>query len=72
MIIDTRGKVCPEPLIMTKRAISNASEGSRLEIIGNNAVVRYNVSTYLSLLGFQPECIVSEEIDDEFRIIFNS
>jgi TusA-related sulfurtransferase len=70
VIIDTHGKVCPEPLIMTKQAISNADGESSFEIIGNNAIVRFNVMTYLKLLGYQPDCAVSD--DDEFCIRFKN
>jgi TusA-related sulfurtransferase len=68
--IDTRGKVCPEPLIMTKRSLSDAPKGSSFEILGNNAVVRLNVSTYIKLLGFAPEIVDEEE--GEFKILFNN
>jgi TusA-related sulfurtransferase len=71
IIIDTHGKVCPEPLIMTKRAISSATGENSFEVTGNNAIVRFNVMTYLKLLGYQPECIVSED-EDEFRILFKN
>lgn len=67
MKIDTRGKLCPEPIIMTKRAISDAKEGTRIEVVSDNETVRGNLLTYLRELGYTPECEAREGL---FHITF--
>lgn len=49
-IIDTRGKACPAPLIMTKKAIKEASTGDKLEILSDNDTATCNLRDYLNEL----------------------
>lgn len=66
-IIDTKGKLCPAPLILTKRAIKNAQIGSKFTVLCDNDTAKNNLMTYLSELGFAPVCTV---VDDIFNIEF--
>ncbi len=67
MIIDTRGRACPEPLVMTKRAISAATDGGSFEILSDNTTARNNLMSYLSSLGIDAQCT---SINDIFHICF--
>lgn len=68
MLIDTRGKICPEPVIMTKRALSTARQGEKIEIVGDNDTVRLNLMTYLASLAIEPVC--ENDTNEGFRIVF--
>lgn len=50
-IIDTRGTLCPAPLIMTKRAIKSSSEGDELEVLTDNETALQNLLSYLKELN---------------------
>ncbi|MEG1587266.1 MAG: sulfurtransferase-like selenium metabolism protein YedF [Bacteroidales bacterium] len=50
-IIDTRGKLCPQPLMMTKRAIEAAHVGDELTVLTNNEIACSNLADYLTELG---------------------
>ncbi len=67
MTIDTRGKLCPEPLIITRRAIADAPQGSAFEILSDNATARDNLMNYLRALGHGPVC---DDRNGIFHIIF--
>jgi selenium metabolism protein YedF len=47
-IVDARGKVCPEPLIMTKKAITTLADGQKLQVIVDNETSKNNVSRFLA------------------------
>lgn len=53
--VDARGKLCPEPLIMTKRALKGAATGDKVEILTDNPTSCGNLSAYLRELGISPE-----------------
>lgn len=57
-IIDTKGKLCPAPLILTKRAIKNAVVGEKFVVESDNETAKNNLLKYLSELGFEPVCEV--------------
>lgn len=56
-IIDTTGKLCPEPLIMAKKGIQEASVGEAIEIITDNDTACANLSSYLTELKLTVELI---------------
>lgn len=64
-IIDTRGHVCPVPLIMAKSAIKEASTGDKMLIISDNDTSCQNLMQYLTDLGANP---LKEVKDSEFHI----
>lgn len=57
-IIDTKGKLCPAPLILMKRAIKNAVVGEKFVVESDNETAKNNLLKYLSELGFEPVCEV--------------
>lgn len=46
--VDTRGKVCPVPLIETRRALKECAEGDIIEVITDNKTSYINVSRFLA------------------------
>ncbi len=48
--IDTSGMSCPQPVLMTKKAIENSPEG--IEVIVDNNVARENVESFLKHSGY--------------------
>lgn len=46
--VDARGKICPEPLIMTKKAIKDLAPGQKMQVIVDNETAKNNVSRFLA------------------------
>jgi selenium metabolism protein YedF len=46
-IIDTRGQLCPAPLIATRKALKEVSEGEVFEVLTDNKTSLDNISRYL-------------------------
>ncbi len=46
-IIDTKGQLCPAPLIATKRALKDTPEGGSFQLIVDNRISFNNVSRFL-------------------------
>lgn len=65
-IIDVRGKQCPAPLIITKRAIKGAAEGVVFKVLCDNETAKNNLLTYLKELDFVANC----SGDVNFEIVF--
>lgn len=65
--VDTRGHLCPTPLIMTKRAITQSSAGEVIEVISDNDTAKCNLLDYITELGYGADC---ESNGSEFRITF--
>lgn len=65
--IDTRGHLCPTPLIMTKKAIKESGQGETIEVISDNDTSKCNLLDYIAELGYQAECMTA---GSEHRIIF--
>lgn len=53
MKIDTRGKLCPIPIILTKKAINSANEGQKIEIILDNDIACNNLADFLKELKLE-------------------
>lgn len=51
--IDVKGKLCPEPLIIVKRAIKSASVGDSFEVILDNDIASCNLENFLKDLGIE-------------------
>ena len=62
-MIDARGRSCPEPVIMIKKAM--ASKESRYEMMVDNRVSVENVSRFVRHNGYD---VKVEEIGSEFRL----
>ncbi len=61
--IDTRGMSCPQPVLMTKKAIDNSPEG--LEIMAGDNTAKNNIKRFLESKGFSVEI---EEANEEFLL----
>ena len=46
--IDAKGKLCPQPLIMTKKALLKMEESETLQILVDNKSAKFNVVRFLS------------------------
>jgi selenium metabolism protein YedF len=53
--IDTKGHLCPEPLIMARNGLKEVSEGERVLIISDNETSFHNLMSFLSDLGASPQ-----------------
>ena len=51
--IDTRGRSCPEPVLMTKKALLSSPKG--LEVLVDNMTARENVSRFAKNSGYNVE-----------------
>ncbi|HNS08574.1 MAG TPA: sulfurtransferase-like selenium metabolism protein YedF [Candidatus Ozemobacteraceae bacterium] len=56
-IVDARGLLCPKPLIMVKKALTDAGPGTTLEILIDNATAHENVMRFLQDFGCRATCI---------------
>lgn len=64
-IVDARGLSCPQPVLMTKKALEN-SKSSSFEIIVDNATAKENVTRFASNAGYKVK--VTEDGED-YRLI---
>ncbi|MDF2672498.1 MAG: preprotein translocase subunit TatB [Clostridiales bacterium] len=60
-IIDARGRACPEPVLMSKKAIEKSPEG--IKIIVDNVTAIENIRRFASNSGYSIEVL---EQDDDF------
>jgi selenium metabolism protein YedF len=59
IIVDARGKLCPAPLIMTKKALGEIAKGDSLRVLIDNEVSKNNVERFLSDNGFVSTCVAA-------------
>lgn len=69
ILIDTRGKACPQPIILTKQAIKVAPENSAFEVMCDNDTARGNLLTYLATLNLPAQCEIKDAV---FHIFFST
>lgn len=65
ILIDTRGRSCPEPVMMTKQALDQDGN-EELEILSDNKTALENITRYVKNAGLEMEV---EEKEDEFVIM---
>lgn len=65
MRIDTCGTSCPQPVLMTKKALDNNPSSDEIEVLTDNNTSKTNVKKYLLSNGFN---IKIEEKDDVFVV----
>lgn len=58
-VVDCRGLSCPEPVVLTKKALKKNNE---IEVIVDNRVPMENISRYARAIGIEP--VVSQEGDE--------
>ena len=63
--IDTRGRSCPEPVVMTKNVLDQLSEGESFEVLVGEEVARENVSRLVKSSGAKAEI---ETIDNYYKL----
>ncbi|MCP1102885.1 selenium metabolism protein YedF [Aequitasia blattaphilus] len=51
IVVDARGDVCPVPVIKTKKALEEASERERVEVLVDNDIAFQNVQKYGNEVG---------------------
>ncbi len=59
--IDARGVSCPQPVLMTKKALANNKEG--INVIVDNMTARGNVERFMKNSGYK---VTIEEKEDDF------
>ena len=60
-IVDARGLSCPQPVLITKKALENNKSGE-IEVLVDNATAKENITRFASNAGDQVS--VSEENED--------
>ena len=60
-IIDARGRACPEPVLITKKALEKSPE--EIKIIVDNVTARENIRRFASNIGYNTDVV---EQDDDF------
>ncbi len=63
MIVDARGMSCPQPVLMTKKAVG--TQAAAFEILVDSQVAKNNVERFLKSSGYTPE---STEDGGDIRI----
>ncbi|MTI47215.1 sulfurtransferase TusA family protein [Sporosalibacterium faouarense] len=58
-LIDARGRSCPEPVLMTKKAIELNPEG--IEVLVDNTTARDNIKRFGNNLGYNIEIAEKDE-----------
>ncbi len=64
-IVDTKGHLCPQPLIMARDALRRAAEGETMQIVSDNETSWQNLMSFLTDLGAHP---VSKQEGDIYYI----
>lgn len=65
MRIDTCGTSCPQPVLMTKKALDKNPNTDIIEVLTDNNTSKTNVKKFLSSNGYTVEV---EENDDMFVV----
>lgn len=60
--IDTKGKLCPQPLIETKKALKSASVGEKIEVVCDNEIAKENIMIFLEDMKMSPDCSVDGNV----------
>lgn len=67
IVVDARGKACPQPVVMTKKALDNVKSG-RITVLVDNEIACQNVSKFAKNAGFS---YTLEESDGKYEIVIN-
>ena len=65
--VDTRGRSCPEPVIMTKNAVSDLKKGDSIKVLIGEEVAKENVGRFARNSGCDVE--VNNKGNDEYELI---
>ncbi len=64
--VDARGLSCPEPVLLTRNALTDLPKGDELEVLVETVTSRENVRRMAESKGFD---VRAEETDDGFRLL---
>jgi len=53
VLLDTKGMICPLPVLRTKKAIDTLQSGQVLEVVATDAGSKSDISTLLNRLGHE-------------------
>lgn len=67
--VDARGLLCPEPVLLTKKAIESLNSGTVIVLVDNNAA-RENVTRLAENFGWRVSVEV-EEAKGEYRLVLS-
>jgi TusA-related sulfurtransferase len=62
--IDTCGMSCPQPVLMTKKALEETPEG--IEVVVDNNTAKANVSRFMKHTGYQ---VTVQEMGEHYIIV---
>lgn len=65
MLVDTRGRSCPEPVVLTKKAVDSYKSGD-IEVLLDAQVAVENVTRFAKNKGFNVKKI---EEEGEYKLI---
>ena len=65
--LDVRGKMCPMPVVFTKRKLESMASGQMLEVVGEGSLEFDNIQRWVKNNGH--EVVEASKSDEEFRII---
>ena len=63
-IIDARGRSCPEPVLLTKKALTDGKP--QVTVLVDNAVAKENVTRFATKAGYT---VSVSELDDEYTML---
>jgi tRNA 2-thiouridine synthesizing protein A len=64
--LDVKGKMCPMPVVLTKRKLESMSSGQLLEVIGEGKLEFENIQRWVKNNGH--EVVEASKSDLEFKI----
>lgn len=62
MRIDTCGTSCPQPVLMTKKALDMNPKIEKIEVLTDNNTSKINVKKFLSSNGFTIEIEANDDV----------
>ncbi|WP_048197517.1 sulfurtransferase TusA family protein [Methanocaldococcus sp. FS406-22] len=65
--LDVTGDICPVPVLKTKKALEELSEGEELEVVGDYKPALENIKRFAENNGYT--VVLAEETDNGFRIV---
>ncbi len=65
-IVDARGLSCPQPVLMTKKAVEKG--GSQYEVLVDNGTAKENVTRFAANAGFK---VTVQEDGEDYRLILS-
>lgn len=60
IIVDTCGMSCPQPVLMTKKALKDNAEA--IEIVVDNNVAKGNVERFLKSVGYTASILEKDDV----------